>query len=128
MPDELLRRRASPLATDPRARDPIRNIQIVCPGNGIEPTQQALATVIIRSVKEILTNSLTTDEPVQTTALVKEFEPIVQKNMCGSLLFAVAASFFLRRRWLGPPAGSASRSLSGLGHIKVISVKSTVNG
>ena len=115
-------------AADPRARDPIRNIQIVFLGSGIGPTQQALATVAIRSVKEILTNSLTTDEPVQTIALVKEIESIVQKNMYGRLLFTVAASFFLRRRWLGPPAGSASESLSGLGHIKVISVTSTVNG
>jgi hypothetical protein len=35
--------------------------------------------------------------------------------MYGMLLFAVAVSFFVRRRWLGPPAGGASRSLSGLG-------------
>jgi hypothetical protein len=66
-------------------------------------------------LKEILTNSLTTDEPVQTTALVKEIEPVVKKNMSGMLLFAVAASFFLRRRWFGPPVGSASSSLGGLG-------------
>jgi hypothetical protein len=44
-------------------------------------------------LKEILTNSLTTDEPAQTIALVKEIEPIVQKNMYGMLLFAVAVSF-----------------------------------
>jgi len=29
-------------ATYPRARDPIRNLQIVCLGSGIGPTQQAL--------------------------------------------------------------------------------------
>jgi hypothetical protein len=35
--------------------------------------------------------------------------------MYGMLLFATAASFFLRRRWFAPPAGGASRSLCGLG-------------
>ena len=94
-------------ATGRRARDPTRGIRIMGLGSGIEPTQRALAPVGIRRVKEILTNSLTTDEPVRTTALVKEIEPVVKKNMYSKLLIAVAA-FFLRRQWLGPPADSAS--------------------
>ena len=101
-------------AADPRARDPTRGIRIMGLGSGIEPTQRALAPVGIRRVKEILTNSLTTDELVQTTALVKEIESVVKKNMYSKLLIAVAA-VFLRRQWLGPPAGGASRSLSGPG-------------
>ncbi len=59
-------------------------------------------------LKEILTNSLTTDESVQTTTLVKEIKPIVKKNMYSVLL--IAGAFFLRRQWLEPPAGRASMS------------------
>jgi len=76
-------------------------------GAVLSQRKQALAPVGIRRVKEILTNSLTTYEPVQTTALVKEIEPVVKKDMYGKLLIAVAA-FLLRRQWLMPPADSAS--------------------